>query len=58
MRPAIVLCILAAGLLATLLLNEERERNFDRRYENVQERIRDLAQDIDNQIERDAVPTE
>ncbi|MGB3737952.1 MAG: hypothetical protein WA948_01210 [Pontixanthobacter sp.] len=53
MRPIIVLCICAAGLLATFLLHEEETRSFEGRYEQAQDRIRDLAAEIDAEIARD-----
>ncbi|ANC50317.1 hypothetical protein CP97_14631 [Aurantiacibacter atlanticus] len=46
MRPAIVLLVLAAGLLAVVLLRKEREASFDARYDRTEERIRVLADDI------------
>ncbi len=53
MRPAIVLGVLAAGLLATFLLHEEETRGFDGRYEKAQQRIETLAREMDAEIEQE-----
>lgn len=50
MRPAVVLAILVLALLATALIKREQDSNFDARFENTQERIRALAEDIDNDL--------
>lgn len=51
MRPAVVLVILGLALLATMLIKREQDNSFDARFESAEERIRALAQDIENDLE-------
>lgn len=53
MRPALVLLMLAAGLLATFLLHRHETRSFDGRFKQAQQRIEHLAREIDEDIARD-----
>lgn len=52
MRPAVVLFILATGLLATVLLRPEPKSGFDTRYERAEEKIRALGEDIDKDLNK------
>ena len=51
MRVIIVLVILALALVATIVMRKEREANFDHRFEQTEKRIRDMAEDIDDEFE-------
>jgi len=51
MRPAVVLVILGLALLATTLIKREQDNSFDARFENAEQRIRVLAEDIENDLE-------
>ncbi len=51
MRPLVVLTILALALLATLFLGDGPEGSFDDRYARTQQRIEDMARDIDRDFE-------
>ncbi|MGB7373054.1 hypothetical protein [Pontixanthobacter sp.] len=50
MRPLVVVAILLLGLLAAIMLRQEKEADFGDRFDNAQKHIRDLAEDIDNDI--------
>ena len=60
MRPVVVLAVLALGLLATLLLGDGPEGSFDDRYARTQQRIQEMAAEIDKDFEKReaAVPSE
>ncbi len=51
MRPAIVLIILALALLGTVFIQTEKRASFDERFESADERLREMAQSIDDQLE-------
>lgn len=51
MRPAIVLTILVAALVALALARDKKVNSFDGRYEQVEDRIRALSNDIDRELE-------
>lgn len=53
MRVIVVLVILALALIATVALRKERESNFDYRFERAEQRIDDLAQDIDDDLNKE-----
>ncbi len=50
MRPVVVLVILGLMLTATTLMKRERDGNFDARFNRAEERIRMLAEDIENDL--------
>ncbi|MDC0886536.1 hypothetical protein OAS19_01945 [Altererythrobacter sp.] len=50
MRPAVVLLILGLALLASILLRQKEVTSFDARFEQAEKRIKDLADDIDNDL--------
>ena len=51
MRPLVVLLIIAAALIALSFKHDREEKSFDRRFENAQERIRSLGNDIDDDLD-------
>ncbi len=51
MRPALVLIILALALLSTVFIQTEKRGSFDERFDRADERLREMAQSIDEQIE-------
>lgn len=52
MRPAIVLAILGLALLTMILIRRDHDSSFDARFDNAEERIRALAEDIDGDLDR------
>lgn len=50
MRPAVVLIIVGLALLATALVRHQEEASFDVRFQNAEERIRALADNIDEEM--------
>lgn len=56
MRPLVVLLILAAAMIALAVSHEREVKSFDGRFEKAQERIRSLADEIDNELERTKEP--
>lgn len=53
MRVIVVLVILASALIMTVYLKEERDRKFEYRFDQAKQRIEDMAQDIDDDLETD-----
>lgn len=51
MRVIVVLAILTLAMVAMALLRTEREASFDYRFEQAEERIDDLAKDIEQDLE-------
>ncbi|WP_336985651.1 hypothetical protein [Altererythrobacter aquiaggeris] len=52
MRVIVVLVILALALIAAAVMRSERESDFNYRFERAEQRIKDLARDIDEDLEK------
>ena len=56
MRPAVVLAICGAALVALMVMRNEQEASFENRYTKAEQAVRAMAQSIDAELAEEQDP--